>query len=87
MTERWKAVVAACSLLALALFAVPFPAVVAGAALVGWLVGRRSDVARQTAPRADAPSGPEPLISDSALHHERPSRRHSLVLLVGGLAL
>src|SRR3954453_18633147 len=42
LSEGWMVVVAVCSLLALAFFAVPFPAVIAGAALVGWLVGRRS---------------------------------------------
>ena len=87
LTERWMAVVAVCSLLALAFFAVPFPVVIAGAALVGWLVGRRHPAARRTSPPAEAASGPAPLISDEALHHERPSRRQSLLVLVVGLAL
>jgi chromate transporter len=87
LTERWMVVVAASSLLALAFFAVPFPAVIAAAALVGWLVGRRHKTTTQPRPPAEAASGPEPLISDAALHHERPSRRHSLLVLAIGLVL
>jgi chromate transporter len=87
LTRAWMAIVAVCSLLALAFFAVPFPVVIAGAALVGWLVGRTRGPSQQPRPEADRSSGPEPLVSDAALHHERPSRRHSLVVLAVGLAL
>jgi chromate transporter len=87
LTDWWKVGVAACSLLALAFFGVPFPAVVAAAALAGWLVARGSRAAAPARPRAEPPSGPEPLISDGELHHERPSRRHTFLLLVAGLAL
>jgi chromate transporter len=87
LTERWMVVVAVCSLLALAFFAVPFPAVIAGAALVGWLVGRRHKTMPQDRPTAGPTSGAEPLVSDAALHHERPSRTHSLLVLGVGLAL
>jgi chromate transporter len=87
LTERWMVIVAVCSLLALAFFAVPFPAVIAGAALVGWLVGRRHQTIPQARPPTEAPSGAEPLISDAALHHERPSRRHSVLVLSVGLFL
>jgi chromate transporter len=87
LTEAWTVAVAVCSLLALAFFAVPFPAVIAGAALVGWLVGRRSSTRPPPHSTVHTASGPEPLISDAALHHERPSRRHSLMVLTVGLAL
>jgi chromate transporter len=87
LTERWMLAVAALSLLALALFAVPFPVVIACAALVGWLVGRGSRTSSQARREVAAATGPEPLISDAALHHERPSRRHSVLLLAVGLAL
>jgi chromate transporter len=83
----WMVVVAVSSLLALAFFGVPFPVVIVGAALVGLLVGRRSTTTPTARPNVDAPSGPEPLISDAALHHERPSRRQSLVVLGVGIAL
>ncbi len=78
--------VAVASFLALALLAVPFPAVVAGAAVVGWLAAR-------FLPRLDRPptaavaDGPTPLIPDDALHTERPSGRHSALVLVLGLAI
>lgn len=87
LSQAWMVVVAVCSLLALAFFAVPFPAVIAGAALVGWLVGRRSTGSSQSRPKVESTSSPEPLISDAALHHERPSRRHTLLILAVGLPL
>ncbi|MFN8190550.1 MAG: chromate efflux transporter [Nocardioidaceae bacterium] len=86
LTQRWMALVAVGSLVALALFAVPFPVVIAAAALVGWLVGRRAAPAAAPA-RSVGADGPEPLISDAALHHERPSRRRTTLLLFLGLAL
>ena len=84
LTAPWMAGVAAASFVALAFFAVPFPAVIAGAAAVGWLAGRtghRPPVA------AVATAGPEPLISDSALHTESPSRGHAVRVLTVGIAL
>jgi chromate transporter len=87
LTQGWMVAVAAGSLVSLAFFAVPFPVVIACAALVGWLVGRRS----RTTPPSRAPAGPasvsEPLISDAALHHETPARSHTMKLLGVGLAL
>ena len=74
---------AVASFLALTLVGVPFPAVVLGAGVLGWLLGRRHPgLTRPKAARAD--DGPTPLISDNALHSERPSwRRAALVLVVG----
>ena len=74
------------SFLALTFFGVPFPAVVLGAAAIGWLLGRRIP-GLTTPPRAAADDGPAPLISDDALHTERPSTRCSLTTLVIGLTL
>ncbi len=79
----WLAVLA---FVALSLFAVPFPAVVAVSAVIGWLLGR-SIPTLTTARKAAADNGPEPLISDDALHTERPSARRSAVILSTGLAL
>lgn len=88
LTAPWMVVVAASSLVALAFFAVPFPVVIAAAALVGWLVGRRSTASPPPVRPSVAPtSEPEPLVSDAALHHERPSRRHTLVVLAIGITL
>ncbi len=73
--------------IALAVFAVPFPLVVAGAGLAGWALGRFAPnvIDRQVSADA-ADDGPAPLIADDALHHERPSvRRAALVLGVGVL--
>lgn len=70
---------------ALTFFAVPFPAVVLAAGVVGWLLGRALPHVTARAQRHGADDdGPTPLVPDSALHTERPSRRHSArVLLVG----
>lgn len=64
------------SFVALALFAVPFPAVIAAAALVGLAFSRGP----RAAPAAPS-GGPAPLVSDEALHHERPSVRRLLTVL------
>ncbi len=72
--------------LALTLFSVPFPVVVAVAALAGWVLGRV--IPHLTRPRAAAhDDGPPPLISDDALHAERPSGRRAVRILVVGLTL
>jgi chromate transporter len=79
---------AVAAFLALTLFSVPFPAVVAGAALVGWALGRWAPATmRRAGGHGSADDGPPPLIPDDALHTERPSRAHVVkVLLVGVLA-
>ena len=74
------------SFLALALFAVPFPVVVFAAGVLGWLLGRWVPALGQRTPQA-AGAGPQPLISDDALHHDLPSKRRSLTVLAVGLAL
>ena len=77
---------AVASFVALAFFAVPFPVVVALAALIGWLLGRA--IPNLTKPKkAATDDGPPPLISDDALHTERPSGRRALLTLVVGLVL
>ena len=86
LTHTWQLSVAVSSLVALALFALPFPMVIAGAALVGWLVGR-STTGVLPRPTVESETELEPLISDSALHHERPTRRHSLMVLTVGLLM
>ncbi len=86
LTHPALGALAAASFLALTFFGVPFPAVVAAAALVGFLLGRRiPDLATPRAAAAD--DGPAPLISDDELHAERPSRRRSAIVLAAGLTL
>src|SRR4051812_13853078 len=87
LTAPWMVVVAVVSLVALAFFAVPFPVVIAGAAAVGWLVGRTGNQVSGTARHAGEATGPDPLISDSALHSEPPSRSHAIRVLTVGIAL
>ncbi len=77
---------AVASFVALTFFAVPFPAVVAASAFIGWLLGRFiPDLTTVRKPPGD--DGPAPLISDEALHTERPSARRSTTILAAGLFL
>ncbi|UZI34049.1 chromate efflux transporter (plasmid) [Streptomyces sp. VB1] len=72
---------------ALALFAVPFPLVIAAAALAGWLIARYAPVTREAKAADTGDDGPAPLIPDDALHHERPDRRRTWRIIVLGLVL
>lgn len=74
------------SFAALTFFGVPFPVVVGAAALIGFVLGRM--LPGLTHPKASAADdGPPPLISDDALHAERPSGRRAVTILVAGLVL
>jgi len=74
---------AALAFLALTFLDVPFPVVVLTAAIIGWALGRR--IPGFTRPAAAAVDGPAPLVSDDALHTERPSTRRAAIVLVVGL--
>jgi chromate transporter len=84
--HRALVALAATAFLALAVFGVPFPAVVAAAAAVGWALGRWAPRTTRTPPghgaRHDAPP---PLVPDDALHHERPTRGHAARVLAIGV--
>ncbi|MDN4160455.1 chromate efflux transporter [Nocardioides abyssi] len=70
----------------LAVLDVPFPAVVLGAGLVGWLVGRR--VPALGSPPSDvAADAPPPLVPDDALHTAAPGWLRTLAVLAAGLVL
>ena len=58
--------------LALTVFAVPFPVIVAAAAAIGWMWGRFASHALRPGNSQAAADGPEPVIPDGALHAERP---------------
>lgn len=72
--------------LALTVLGLPFPLVVLVAGALGWLLGRRIP-ALARGPAHGSEDGPAPLISDDALHGERPSRRRTARLLAVGIAL
>jgi chromate transporter len=78
--------IAVVSFAALALFAVPFPLVVAAAAAVGWLLGRLAPHTLTSNGKGghDA-DGPPPLIPDEALHDERPNLARTVRILGLGL--
>lgn len=78
---------AVAAFLALAVFGVPFPVVVAGAAAVGWLLGRLAPHTVHSGHSDGPDGGPAPLIPDDSLHAERPTAaRAATVLGVGVLA-
>ncbi len=69
---------------ALTFVRVPFPVVVAVAALLGLVIGRWAPAMMIAKPESEE-DGPVPLISDDQLHAERPSRRHAAKVLGLGL--
>ena len=75
---------AVASFVGLTFFGVPFPVVVLVAAVAGWVLGRRIPTLTTPA-RAATVDGPAPLVSDDALHAERPSGRRAATVLVVGL--
>ena len=72
---------------ALAVVGLPFPVVVLGAGVVGWLLGRRWPAVMAPPPGSDGDDGPPPLIPDEALHHATRSPRRNVAVLGVGLAL
>jgi chromate transporter len=75
------------SFLALTVFKVPFPIVILVSGLLGWLLGLSIPALAHSKGHGGAADGPEPLISDDALHHDAPSTRRTLKILVLGLVL
>ncbi|MGY1731028.1 chromate efflux transporter [Geodermatophilus sp. SYSU D01045] len=86
LDSRALVVLAVAAFLALALFGVPFPAVVALAGVAGWALGRWRPSALPQEKAAEGPdAGPPPVVSDDVLHHEAPSARRTVRVLVTGL--
>lgn len=80
--------IAVAAFAALTLFAIPFPIVIAAAAAAGWVLSRTFPHALAPAGHGeDTDTGPAPLISDDALHHEPPSTRRNLAVLAIGLLI
>jgi len=88
LNSRALVVIAVVAFLALALFGVPFPIVVALAGVAGWGLGRwRPSALPPKAKTEAADAGPPPVISDDVLHTERPSTRRTLKVLLVGLVV
>src|SRR4051812_18902752 len=84
LTHPALVVMAVAAFLALALFGVAFPIVIAVAGAVGWALGRYAPHTMRPAAHDAVADGPSPLIADDALHGEPPSgRRAARTLLVG----
>ena len=78
--------IAVTAFVALAVFRVPFPVVVAVAGLTGFVLGRWWPSALPTRGGGEAAdAGPPPVISDDVLHSERPSTRRTLTVLLLGV--
>ncbi len=86
LTHPSLVALAVASFVALTLTSIPFPAVIVGAGFFGWLLQRRWP-SLASPPNSRSADGPAPLISDDELHHEQPSRRHGLTVLLVGLFL
>ncbi len=88
LTQPALVLLAVAAFVALAVFAVPFPLVVAGAGLSGWALARVSPGAldRPAIDGADR-DAPPPVIADDMLHSERPSAARAGKILTVGLVL
>ncbi len=88
LKTRFLVGLAVAAFAALAAFAVPFPVVVLGAGVLGWLVHRvRPDLVVGGGHGSADADGPAPLIADDALHHARPSWRRNLAIVGGGVVV
>ena len=80
--------VAVAAFLGLAVFGVPFPLIVLGGGVIGWGLGRWLPRALR---RGDGHTGTHsesaPVISDDALHAERPTARRAVKILLVGLGV
>lgn len=86
VNSRALVLLAVAAFLALALFGIPFPVVVAAAGVAGWALGRWRPSAlpdRKATDGTDA--GPPPVLADDVLHHEAPTARRTVTVLVVGL--
>ena len=88
LAHRALVAIAVAAFLALAVLGIAFPVVVVAAGLIGLVLGRtRPHVMRGGGGHADAGDGPPPIISDDALHTERPSVKRAARILAIGLVV
>jgi chromate transporter len=71
--------------IALFVFTVPFPVVVAAAAVAGWLLGRVRPALVHPTEQATSGDEPAPVVADDALHEEPPGAARALRVLVLGV--
>lgn len=81
LRRRSLVLLAVAAFLALAVLGLPFPLVVLGAGVAGWLIGRH----RPADVLEEPDDGPPPLVPDGALHHAAPTLRRNVSVLVPGL--
>lgn len=87
LKNRFLIGIAGAAFVALFVFNIAFPIVIAAAGLAGYLSGRARPGLFTTTADNDAGSAPVPLIADDALHGERPSVGRAARILVIGLTL
>lgn len=73
------------SFVALSVFAVPFPVVIAAAAVIGWGLGRFVPSTMRPPASGEADDATPALVPDDALHTAAPGRSHALKVLGVGL--
>lgn len=80
--------IAVASFIALSVFGIAFPIVIAIAAAIGWALGRYAPAALHRPSNSEdaTGSGPTPLIGDDVLHDVTPSRRHTVKVLAVSVA-
>jgi hypothetical protein len=72
---------AVAAFLALALFGIAFPIVIAAAALAGWAIGHWKPGLLANGGHGKDDDGPAPLIADDALHHDAPSAKRAIRII------
>lgn len=87
LKNRLFVAIAVGAFLALFVFDLPFPIVVAAAGVTGYIASRVRPDLFTTMPSGTVDDGPAPLIADDALHGERPSWSRALGIMGIGFAL
>lgn len=87
LAHRALVAIAVAAFLALAVFGIAFPIVVLIAGLAGLVLGRLKPLAVRGGGHDQAEDGPPPVISDDALHAERPSAARAAKVLAISLVL
>jgi chromate transporter len=87
LRHRVSVSIAVAAFVALAVFALPFPLVVLGAGVAGWLIDRWHPHLMVPAARPTETERSAPLIPDDELHRARPSWRRNAAILALGIPL